>query len=476
MLAKPVLLLFLCILETGVWPELWLEHWVAPLHKKKSVFQPGNYRGVHLTAQLSKVVERMLKLLYQPHLTRIEAFGPRQFAYTEGRGARDALASLVLAWLWALAAGRKVAVYCSDVSGAFDKVSRKRMVQKLTNKQLHPKVVAVLASWLRQRNATVVTGGVKSKMMTLMDMVYQGTVTGPMLWNLFFEDARQSINDCLYTEVVYADDLNAYRVFPHHIDNAFIDKNMDTCQKELHSWGAANQVAFDAAKESRHILSQSDPSGNGFKMLGVTFDEQLTMSEAVGEIVTAAGWKLRTLVRTRRFYTDADLIILYKAHLLSFLEYRTPAVYHATRAILIRLDAAQSKFLRDIGVDEVTALAEFHLAPLQVRRDIAMLGLIHRTALGKGPPHFAEHFKRHGRLMHDPRSDCSAPLIKRSALGLVAVYNMLPPKIVASKTILTFQHDLQEMICKLAQAGYPQWRETLSPRGALETHPLVSLF
>ncbi len=83
-------------------------------------------------------------------------------------------------------------------------------------------------------------------------------------------------------------------------------------------------------------------------MLGVTFDEQLTMSEAVGEIVTAAGWKLRTLVRTRRFYTDADLIILYKAHLLSFFEYRTPAVYHATRAILIRLDAVQSKFLREV--------------------------------------------------------------------------------------------------------------------------------
>ena len=97
---------------------------------------------------------------------------------------------------------------------------------------------------------------------------------------------------------------------------------------------AANQVASDATKESRHIVSLSEASGNGFKMLGVSFDEQLTMSEAVGEIVAAAGWKLRTLLRTRRFYTDADLIGLYKAHLLSFLEYRTPAVYHATRAVL----------------------------------------------------------------------------------------------------------------------------------------------
>ena len=114
---------------------------------------------------------------------------------------------------------------------------------------------------------------------------------------------------------------------------------------------------------------------------------------------------MRTLLRTRRFYTDADLIVFYKSHLLSYLEYRTPAIYHATRAVLGRLDAVQSKFLRDIGVDDVTAIASFNLAPLAVRRDIAMLGVIHRTVLGKGPKVFAEHFKRHDqRLLHDPRT------------------------------------------------------------------------
>ena len=59
-LALPVLLLSMCILTSGVWPQLWRQHWVAPLYKKKSVYQPGNYRGVHLTAQLSKGVERLI--------------------------------------------------------------------------------------------------------------------------------------------------------------------------------------------------------------------------------------------------------------------------------------------------------------------------------------------------------------------------------------------------------------------------------
>ena len=34
-LAKPVLLLTMCILSTGSWPELWRQHWVTPLQEKE---------------------------------------------------------------------------------------------------------------------------------------------------------------------------------------------------------------------------------------------------------------------------------------------------------------------------------------------------------------------------------------------------------------------------------------------------------
>ena len=106
-----------------------------------------------------------------------------------------------------------------------------------------------------------------------------------------------------------------------------------------------------------------------------------------------------------------------------------------------------------------------------------MLGLIHRTVLGKSPPEFAEHFKCQGqRQLHDPRHDYKAPVIKRSALGLVAVYNMLPANVVAAKSVKCFQHELQGMVCNFAQSGYPRWQEILSPRVSLEAHPLASIF
>ena len=116
-----------------------------------------------------------LKVLCTFHLTGSVSFGQNQFAYTAGRGARDILAMLSLMWTKAVAKGRKVAVYCSDVAGAFDRVRLERLVAKLKAKKLHPSIIAVLTSWLRQRADRIVVGGRQSDDMWLRDMVFQGT-------------------------------------------------------------------------------------------------------------------------------------------------------------------------------------------------------------------------------------------------------------------------------------------------------------
>ena len=135
-LSVPILKLVDRILETGEWPKCWREHWVVPIYKRLAVFKPQNYRGVHLTAQLSKVVERVFLAMLMPHISRWSLAGRNIFAYTKDRGARDVLALLALKWVRSLGRGRKIAVYCSDVSGAFDKVSSKRLLAKLEAKRI----------------------------------------------------------------------------------------------------------------------------------------------------------------------------------------------------------------------------------------------------------------------------------------------------------------------------------------------------
>ena len=84
--------------------------------------------------------------------------------------------------------------------------------------------------------------------------------------------------------------------------------------------------------------------------------------------------------------------MLYKAHLLSYLEYGALALYHATLTVLKRRDTERTRFLRDVGVDEIIGLTAVHLALLSARLDIAMLGVFQRTALGGRPDQFQDLF------------------------------------------------------------------------------------
>ena len=82
------------------------------------------------------------------------------------------------------------------------------------------------------------------------------------------------------------------------------------------------------------------------------------------------------LLRSSKYHCDEQLLLQYKAQVVSYLEYRTPAVYHASDTALMALDSLQDRFLRKLSVSALDALMVFNLAPLRTRRDVAMLGLV----------------------------------------------------------------------------------------------------
>ena len=106
---------------------------------------------------------------------------------------------------------KQVGLYCSDVSGAFDKVCSQRLLQKLYNAGIHPLLLKVLEAWLTERIAYVVVHGEKSNLIKLIDMVFQGTVLGPALWNIFYADCSRPVQKQGYTESIFADDLNCWK-------------------------------------------------------------------------------------------------------------------------------------------------------------------------------------------------------------------------------------------------------------------------
>ena len=300
----------------------------------------------------------------------------------------------------------------------------------------------------------VVVDGVRSTSVCLHNMVFQGSVWGPSLWNVYFSDSRQAVQQAGFDDTYFADDLCCYKDFAGKSNNVAVKEDLEHCQQTLHSWGAANQVVFDPSKESLHVLHRRKPEGEAFKGLGVLWDTKLNMKAEVHEVATRANWKLSTLLRGKRYFDTDSLVLLYKAQVLPTLEFSTPAIYHCEATTLDELDRVQKRFLRAAGLTAEEALQKYHLAPLQSRRDLAMLGLIHRTVLGKGTEHFQKWFfretrpvhnfatkyqrKKHNKQLRDYLDGTHSELLRRSAFGCTSTYNTLPQHAVNAGSVRDF--------------------------------------
>ena len=142
--------------------------------------------------------------------------------------------------------------------------------------------------------------------------------------------------------------------------------------------------------------------------------------------------------------------------------------------------------MKNLGISETEALCNFRLAPLSSRRDIALLGVIHRSVLGLGPTQFSEHFKpaaaknymgreavrRHGRQLQTHRQGQYLEILGNSILGLIDVYNLLPTHMVNESTVTGFQTELQKYLVKAATSEVHEWQNMYSPRLAIYAHPL----
>ena len=214
----------------------------------------------------------------------------------------------------------------------------------------------------------VMLGGRASSAEPLTNSVFQGTVLGPPLWNTFFADSNRPLTKKGFAATAFADDLNAWKAF--RLDRAPATPfegplgELLAAQAELHKWGASNQVLFDPGKESFHILHRTLHHGDTFKILGCVFDTQLRMLTAARHVATEASWRLKTLLRSRRFFTCPELRGLYKAQILSYLESSTAAIYHAAPSTLAWIDRVQQRFLSEVCISELDALRDYNLAPL----------------------------------------------------------------------------------------------------------------
>lgn len=479
-LAAPLAIFARRMVADGAWPELWREHWIHPLYKKGATSNSKNYRGVHLTPVLSKILERIISVVFVPFLDKAGIYGRSQWAFRPRHSCRDLVTLKVAQWIQAVGRGHRVGLYLSDISGAFDRVDSEILLKKCHGAGLGDRVCKFLRAFLAPRRAVVLVQGAKSRETIISNQVYQGTVLGPPLWNLYFADVSTVATKNGFRETKFADDLSCDKVFAKNVTDEEVFQNLRGCQTEVHGWGELNRVQFDPLKEEMKIIHGKRPHGEPFKFLGPMIDTKLVMDSEVRRIRQKTKPKVKAILRTRPYYSLPGLVNQFKAHVLPILEGTTGAIYHASTTQLRKVDAVQASFLHGLQLSVEEAFLQHNLAPLQLRRDIGILGLLFKIARGEAHPDFEELFPRdlrarnwttrankegHNMRLCDTCDGGQSDLINRSIFSAVRVFNRLPAFTVDVSSVRAFQRLLTERARHACRSEMPKWESMYSSRG-----------
>ena len=181
------------------------------------------------------------------HLEEHRLISPRQFGFRKGRSASDLLL-LAKSWHNALDSSGSSLVIALDIAGAFDRVRHKGLLAKLEQLDVTGRLLELFSTYLYGRSLRVVVSGCTSATFPVETSVPQGSILGPLLWNIYFNDLLQ----CLSVASAYADDCTPSHSYTREEAANVIDATNRKLDDIL-AWSRRWQVKF-AAEKTQAIL------------------------------------------------------------------------------------------------------------------------------------------------------------------------------------------------------------------------------
>ena len=151
-------------MSQGVFPSFFKIAQVTPLLKKVGLDKddPANYRPISNLNNISKLLEKLLLVRIQNHVTSSPNFNPNQSAYRPYHSTEIALILTLDNILHAADQGSSSVVVSLDLSAAFDTIDHNILLSRLVNSfGIHGLALSCFQSYLSGRSQFVRIGHCK---------------------------------------------------------------------------------------------------------------------------------------------------------------------------------------------------------------------------------------------------------------------------------------------------------------------------
>ena len=214
-----------------------------------------------------------------------------------------------------------VAVVSMDLSKAFNTIPHSLLLAKLKAYGLSDASCKLLDYYLTGRTQRIKIGDTYSKWKEIKCGVPQGSVLGPMLFNVF-------INDLFYH--IKSVKLNAYvddeQLYDSDIDPAELEKRLLRELNTANMWYNNNGMIVNPEKHQVMILGTTNykfsfPVKNSMELFGMTTDTEMNFKEHLATICNKINSQYSVMTRFGKLVSSDTLLRLYKAFILPHFYY-----------------------------------------------------------------------------------------------------------------------------------------------------------